>query len=158
MTAIDVPTGIRPSDLEAWLASFPTASGFELARALARYLTPLDRTETALDKRLQVLETLSARVDLVLRDLADVYGKSPQPMGAHAREALDLARKLAFTVARSYKAGALERAKDRMVAGGGKKLAPLVLKAMRYVAEAMRASYKAYARVPKGAWKEMHQL
>jgi hypothetical protein len=158
MTAIDVPTGIRPSDLEAWLASFPTASGFELARALTRYLTPLDRTEPALDKRLQVLETLSARTDLVLRELADVYGKSPQPMGAHAREALDLARKLAFTVARSYKAAALERAKVRTAAGAGKKLAPLVLKAMRYVAEGMRASYKAYSRVPKGAWKEMHQL
>jgi hypothetical protein len=158
MTAVDVPIGIRPSDLAAWLASFPTASSFELARALARYLTPLDRTEPALDKRLQVLETLSARTDLVLRELADVYGKSPQPMGAHAREALDLARKLAFTVARSYKAAALERAKVRMAVGAGKKLAPLVLKAMRYVAEGMRGSYKAYSRVPKGAWDEMHQL
>jgi hypothetical protein len=79
-------------------------------------------------------------------------------MGAHAREALDLARKLAFTVARSYKAAALERAKVRTAANAGKKLAPLVLKAMRYVAEGMRASYKAYSRVPTGAWKEMHQL
>jgi hypothetical protein len=144
--AISVDT--RPDSPEAWRAPVPTASGFELARSLARYLDTLDRTELTPEQRLQVLEATSARSDVVLRDLADVYGKSPQPMGGHAREALGLARTLAFTLASGYKTAALE----------SKKVAPMMLKAMRYVAEGMRASYKTYSRVPQGAWKQMHEL
>lgn len=158
MTSADVPIEIRPNELKAWLESFPSASSFELARALATYLAAFDRSKPALDERLQVLDAVSARAEVVLRDLAEVYGKSPQPMGGHAREALGLARTLAFAVAGGYKTAAVEKTTDRIVAATGKKLAPLVLKAMRYLAEGMRASYKTYSRVPKDAWKEMHQL
>src|SRR5438132_1942376 len=147
----------RPGELRAWLETFPAAGAFDLARAIIDYLSGVNTCQLALDERLGLLELASSRAHDVLRDLEGIYGTSPQPMETHAREALDLARKLSFALAGGYKIASLGRATDGIRVGAPTKLAPLVLTAMRYLGKAMRASYKGYARVPNGAWREMHE-
>src|SRR6185436_6299426 len=97
----------------------------------------------------ETLVTLGSRADPVLRDLASLYEDAPQPMGSREREALAVSRAVALALARACKSAAL-RSK-------GKVAAPL-LKAMTYVAEAMRGSYRTYSKVPDGTWRELNQL
>ena len=133
------------------------APGFEPGRTLVRHVAAINCGNVVFTQRLQMLEHAAERADPIFEELGDVYGRSPQPMGQHAREALALARSLAFVLARGYRVAADQPMGDA-APGVKKKLAPLILKAMRYVAEAMRASYQTYSRLPEGAWSEMHQL
>ena len=158
MTSAAIPAEVLAGELPAWLESIPAASSFDAARALAGYLAVVDRARIALGERLRLLDTLSERADRVLRDLADIYVQSPQPMHGHAREAHGLALALMSAVAGGYRTAAVAKVTEQSAAGAGRKLAPLLLKSMLYLAAGMRASYATYSRVAKGAWKEMHQL
>ena len=158
MTAVHIPGEILANELHTWLQSVPAASSPEAGRALAGYLAALDRVRLPLDERLRLLDALGARADLVLGDLARAYLESPQPLQKEAREALGIAGALTTALAGGYKTAAVEKIVDRSAAAAGRKLAPLLLRSMRYLADGMRASYITYSRVPPGAWKEMHQL
>ncbi len=157
MTTAQIPGEILANELHAWLQCVPAASSLEAGLALSGYLAAVDRARVGLEERVRLLEALGARADLVLRDLADIYLHSPQPLHKEAREALGVAVTLAFAVAGGYQAAAVEKIADRSAPAAGRKLAPLLLKSMRYLAEGMRACYVTYSRVPKGAWKDMHQ-
>jgi len=144
----------------AWNAAFEPqvgAPGFEPGRTLVKHIVAITCGGVSFVHRIKMLDNAAERADAVLAELAEVYARSPQPMGAHAREALALARSLAFVLARGYHVAAGQPLDDA-APGTKRKIAPLLLKAMRYVAEVMRASYKTYSRLPEGAWKQMHQL
>jgi cyclic-di-GMP-binding protein len=149
---------LRPDALQAWLESFPATAKAESTRAIVKYLATLNRSDVALEKRVHLLETLSARTLPLLRDLAVTYGKSTQPLSNQAREALRFARSAALAMASGYRIAAFEKASTTAAPGKGIRRAPLVLKAMRFMAEALRASYRTYSRVPEGAWRELHGL
>ncbi len=158
MTSAHVPGEILANELHAWLQSVPPGSNVEAAQALSGYLAALDRVRLPLEERLRLLDAVGERADQVLRDLASVYLDSPQPLQKDARDALGAASTLTTALAGGYKTAAVEKIVDRSAAAAGRKLAPLLLKSMRYLAGGMRAGYLTYSRVPRGAWKEMHQL
>jgi hypothetical protein len=149
---------LRAEALHAWLESFPRTGNAESTRAIVKYLATLNRSDVALEKRVHLLETLALRTLPLLQDLATTYTKSAQPLGNQAREALRFARSLALAMASGYRIAALEKAGAIPAPGKGIRRAPLVLKAMRFMAEALRASYRTYSRVPEGAWRELHAL
>ena len=121
----------------------------DVARDLIACLPGLDAGRLAAAEREKLLAGLETRADAALADLAQIYGGAPQPMDARAREALAVSRGLAMALARAYKSAALQ---------SKGKVAPTLLKAMGNVAEAMRASYETYSKMPDGTWREMNQL
>jgi hypothetical protein len=133
---------LRPEALQAWLESFPSGANAEVTRAIVKYLATLNRSDVALEKRVLLLETLSVRALSLLKDLAAIYGKSAQPLGNPAREALRFARSVGLAMASGYRIAASDKPSATPTPGKGMRRAPLVLKAMRFMAEAMRASYK----------------
>lgn len=141
---------IRPKQVKAWLESLPLAQTFDSARKLAEHLAALNRSRMGLDERVQVLEIYRPVSLVLLEDLDDVYGKSPQPLTPRAREALMLARSLAAELASGYKIAILEKAGKLIAFGVKKHLPPLMLRAMQYLVVEMRASYKSYSPVPAG--------
>jgi hypothetical protein len=149
---------IRPKQVKAWLESLPLAQTFDSARKLAEHLAALNRSRMDLDERVQVLEIYRPVSLVLLEELDDVYGKSPQPLTARAREALMLARRLAAELASGYKIAILEKAGKLIAFGVKKQLPALMLRAMQYLVVEMRASYKAYSPVREGVWKELHHL
>jgi hypothetical protein len=131
---------------------------FERGRVLLKHLAGVNGRSLPFEERLRVLEDASTRTEPILRALAEVYEDAPQPMSEHAREALTLARSLACTCARGYRIAAGDASTGPSTAGAGRRRAPLMLKAMRYFTDAMRASYNSYSRLPEGAWKDIHEL
>ncbi|MGZ5114144.1 MAG: hypothetical protein ACXWHC_18630 [Usitatibacter sp.] len=149
---------IRPNQVKAWLESLPLAPTGDSGRELADYLAAFNGSKLDLAERLQILEFCRPIARALLQQLGDIYGRSPQPLNTDAREALTLTRALAAELAASYKIAIVDSALERTARDLGKPLAPLLLRAMQYLAEGMRASYRTYSRVPDGAWKEMHEL
>lgn len=121
----------------------------DLARELIRdCLSSLDPGRVVPAERQDLLASLAARADAALRELASIYD-APQPMEAHEREALAVARALALALARAYRFAATQ---------SKGKVASAAFKAMTYVGEAMRDSYRTYSKVPDGTWRELNQL
>ena len=127
----------------------PAREPVAFARDLIACLPGLDEGRLAPAQREQLLAGLESRADAALGELRPVFGDAPQPMDARAREALAVSRALSLALARACKSAALQ---------SKGKVAPTVLKAMCYVAEAMRGSYQTYSKVPDGMWREMNEL
>jgi hypothetical protein len=149
---------IRPKQVKAWIDSLPLAQTFDSARKLAEHLAGVNRAKIDLEERLQILELHRPIADLLFEELDGIYGKAPQPMGQRGRDALAFARTLAAELAMGYKIVLVEKAGKRVAFGIRKQLPALALRAMQALAAGMRASYKAYAPVPQGIWKEFHHL
>jgi hypothetical protein len=130
------------------------AEPLEHGRALMTRLVQVVGTDRPLEG-LAGLENLAERVDRVLAELRTVYEGTPQPMSGPQREALAVAQSLALEAARAYciPAAALADAPSPE-----RKLAPLILKAMQYLASTMHDSYAAYAKLPSGVWHKIHEL
>ncbi len=146
---------LRPEELQAWLESLPLAQMLDAGRSLVRYLTGLDATPLESRKRGQLLDLLRPTADMLLLGLDRIYGRAPQPLPLHARDALSLSRDLATALSKGYERAATEEASS---APSLKELPGLLRCAVRYLAEGMQASYKTYTRVAPGAWREMHEL
>jgi hypothetical protein len=143
MKMLDTETDIEPQGPK------PAVPGaIDRARELMGYVSSLDAAAT-LAQRQDLLHKLVPRADAALRDLAGIYRDAPQPMGAHEREALAVARALAVALARAYKSAALQ---------SKGKVALAIFNAMTYIADAMRGSYYTYSKVPDGTWREMNEL
>ena len=114
------------------------------ARELIDRLSELDRPAPGAADRHERLLELESRAESALRELAAIYGPAAQPMESHERDALALARALALALARGWKSQATQ---------SKAKVAVPVIKAMSYLADAMRASYETYSKVPDGTWR-----
>jgi hypothetical protein len=145
---------LRPSEVKAWLDSLPLERTAGSAHELVDYLVALNGSTLDIDERVQILELCRPTARILLRQLAEIYGRSPQPLNRDALDALAFARGLAAQLAAGYKIAIVDSALERNAVGTKK---PLLL-AMQYLAEGMRASYRTYSRVPDGAWQEMHAL
>jgi len=119
------------------------------ARELIDRLSELDRAAPGATDRHERLLELESRAESALRELAAIYSPAAQPMESHERDALALARALALALARGWKSQATQ---------SKAKVAVPVIKAMSYLADAMRASYETYSKVPDGTWREINQL
>ncbi len=149
---------IRPRQVKAWVESLPMAQSFEAARKLSAHLAGLNRAKLELDIRLQLLEIYAPTAAIALDELDAVYSKATLPLSARAREALTLARDLAAELATGYKIAIVEK-DGKLIAFGAKKQLPvLVARAMRYLLVGLLASYKSYTPVPRGIWRELHEL
>jgi hypothetical protein len=149
---------IRPRQVKAWIDTLPLAQTVESARQLCEHLSAVNGAKLDPDERLQILEAHRAVATVLLEDLDDLYARAAQPMARRASEALAVARALAGALAAGYKIVLAQTAAKRLAFGARKQLPALALCAMRSLAAVMRASYKAYAPVPDGVWKEFHQL
>ena len=149
---------IRPKQVKAWLASLPLARAPETAAQLVAHLGSLNRSKIDLDDRIEILESHRAIAATVLEELEGVYGKAALPLGQRPREALGLARKLAFELAAGFRIALTETTGKRLAFGAKKQLPALALHAMEYLAHELGASYKSYTPVPSAVWKEMHHL
>ncbi len=136
----------------------PRAQPVDSARALANDVAALNRDKLSLDERLRILEIVGTSADDLRMSLDRLYADSPQPLAADAREAFITARALAAALAGAYKIAIAQEARERISRGVQRPLPPLLLRAMHHLAEGMRTSYKSYAPIPAGAWKEMHAL
>ncbi|HUP29683.1 MAG TPA: hypothetical protein VM122_05880, partial [Usitatibacter sp.] len=91
----DVPAQalpLRPEELQAWLESLPLAQMLDAGRSLVRYLSALDATTLESRKRGQLLDLVRPPADMLLQGLDRIYGRAPQPLPLHARDALSLSR------------------------------------------------------------------
>src|SRR6185503_7613714 len=80
------------------------------------------------------------------------------PLNARGRDALTLARSIAFELAMGYRI-AIEEKTGKLIAFGAKKQLPLLAaRAMEYLVAELVASYKSYSPVPAGVWQELHHL
>ena len=149
---------IRPKQVKAWLASLPLAQGLEAATRLVAHLSSVNRAKIDLDARVEILESYRATASTVLDELDAIYGKATLPLGPRAREALALARELAFQMAMGYRLAISDTIAKRIAFGAKKQLPALALHAMEYLGRELGSSYKSYSPVPPEVWKEMHHL
>lgn len=149
---------VRPKQAKAWIESLPLSHGVEAARRIAANLAAINRAKVEFDDRLQLLENYRPVAQVVYDEMDAVFGKSLLPLPAKAREALGLARELATEFSYGYKILILEKT-GKLLAFGAKKQMPLLLfRAMDYLAQILRASYRSYTPVTPGVWREIHQL
>jgi len=141
-----------------WEGAGSSASGetdaLEHGRALMDRLAQFAASGRPLEE-LPALEHLAERVNRALSDLRALYAGRPQPMSGTEREALAVAQSLALEAARAYGIAAQELAR---APSATLRLAPLILKPMLYLTSTMHESYAAYAKLPVGAWRELHAL
>ncbi len=149
---------IRPKQVKAWLESLPLAQSLEAATRLATHLAAINRSKIDLDARVEILDAYRPVAGIVLEELDAIYGKSALPLGPRARDALSLARSLAFELAAGYKVAIAENVGKRIGFGAKKQLPMLLLRAIQYLGHELGASYKSYTSVPAAVWHEMHQL
>ena len=149
---------IRPKQAKAWIESLPLAQCIDSGRKIAANLAAMNRSKLELDDRLALVEVYRPIAAVAIDELDAIYSKSTLPLTPKAREALAVARSLAAELACSYKIAILEKT-GRLIAFGAKKqLPPLMFRAMEYLGEGIRASYRSYTPIPAGLWKEMHAL
>ena len=149
---------IRPKQVKAWVESLPLAQGLEAATRLTAHLASINRSKIDLDHRIEILESYRAVASTVLEELDAVYGKSALPLGPRARDALVLARELAFEMAMGYRLAITDMTAKRIAFGAKKQLPTLALRAMEYLGRELGTSYKSYTPVPPEVWREMHHL
>jgi hypothetical protein len=117
-------------------------------RALLARIAALEGATLEPEKRAAFIESLEGRIEAALDGLEALFAGHSQPLEAQALDALNLSRHLAME--------ASEAARRAAIALPG---APAALGlAMRLAARAVRDSFAAYARVPRGAWQAMHGL
>jgi hypothetical protein len=136
----------------------PAPGGLEAARALLKHIAALEGGGVPLAQRLQMLDQAQERVGAVLDELGSICERSAQPLDEHAREVLEVTRGLASACASAYRSAAHETIEAPADSIDAPRLAPVLLKAMRYVAAVMDCCYKSYSRLPEGTWKAMHDL
>ena len=149
---------IRPKQVRAWIESLPLAQSLDAAKKLVTHLVAMNRARIDVDDRVQILDIYRPIANTVLEELDAIYSKAALPLGPRAREALALARELAFALADGFKIAIGDKA-GKLIAFGAKKQLPiLLLRTMEYLGAELRASYKSYSPVPAAIWNEMHQL
>ncbi|MGZ5101598.1 MAG: hypothetical protein ACXWGX_13390, partial [Usitatibacter sp.] len=149
---------IRPKQVKAWIDSLPLAQGIDTSKKLCVHLAAMNRALFDLDDRVQILEIYRPIAAVLLEELDAIYSKAAIPLAPRAREALALARDLSSGLATGYRIAITEKA-GKLIAFGAKKQLPLlIVRAMEYLAEGLRASYKSYTPAPRGIWREMHHL
>lgn len=149
---------IRPKHAKAWLDALPLAQSIEAGKKVRANLAAMSRARIELDDRLAILESYRPIAAVILDELDAVYSKSPLPLTAKARECVTLARGIATELGNGYKIAILEKT-GKLIGFGNKKQMPLLIyRAMDYVGEGIRASYKSYTALPAGLWREMHAL
>lgn len=149
---------VRPKQVKAWLEGLPLARCLEAGRQMAEHLAALNRARIETDDRIQILEAYRIVAATILEELDHIYARSPMPLTPKAREALVLARSLAFELASGYRIAIMEKT-GKLIAFGAKKQLPLlVARAIEYLGAEFIASYKSYSPVPSAVWQEMHQL
>lgn len=149
---------IRPKQVKAWIEALPLAQSVEAARKMSAHLTALNRAKVDVDDRVQILEVYRPFATMVLEELDAIYAKAALPLGPRAREALTLARAIAFDLASGYRIAIGEKTGKLIAFGAKKQLPSLVTRAMEYLSLELRASYKSYSPVPSAIWSELHQL
>ena len=149
---------IRPRQAKAWIESLPLSQSAEAAKKILASLGAVNRSKSEYDDRLQLLEAYRPIAGVVLDELDAVYSKSQLPLSARAKEALLLARELTAEFAFGYKILILEKTGKLLAFGAKKQLPMLALRALEYLSDQIRTSYKSYTPVPAGVWKEIHQL
>ncbi len=149
---------LRPKQARAWVESLPLSQSAEAGRKILANLCAMNRARIDADDRLQLLEAYRAVSLVVLDELDDVYGKAMLPLPPKAREALALARELATEYAYGYKTLILEKSGKFLAFGAKKQMPFLVYRAIECLVQLLRASYRSYAPVPVGVWREIHLL
>ena len=149
---------VRPKQVKAWAESLPLAKSVDVARQLRDHLAALNRSKVDADDRVQILQNYRPILSVVLEELEAIYGRSATPLPTRARDALSLARDLASQVATGYTIAASDKSSKLIAFGAKKQLPLLLLRAVEYLAIALRASYKSYTPVPEGVWRALHEL
>jgi len=147
---------IRPKQVKAWIDGLPLAQTVDTARKMTAHLTALNRAKVGVDDRILILEIYRPVAATILEELDAMYSKANLPLGPRAREALWLARGLAFELAAGYRIAAAETSGKLL--GSKRELPLLVARAMEFLGAELTASYKAYTPPPASAWLELHQL
>jgi cyclic-di-GMP-binding protein len=149
---------IRPKQVKAWIEALPLAQSVESARRMSAHLTALNRAKLEVDIRVQILDVYRPFAGVVLEELEAIYAKAALPLGPRAREALTLARAIAFDLAAGYRIAIGEKTGKILAFGAKKHLPALLARAIEYLGIELVASYKSYSPVPSAIWSEMHQL
>ncbi|HEX3062286.1 MAG TPA: hypothetical protein VHP55_06430 [Usitatibacter sp.] len=149
---------VRPKQVKAWLEGLPLARCAEAAQQMSAHLGALNRAKLETDDRVQILESYRAVAATILEELEVICGKAGLPLNARGREALTLARSIAFELAAGYRIAITEKT-GKLIAFGAKKQLPLLAaRALEYLGAELLASYKSYSPVPSVVWRELHQL
>lgn len=149
---------IRPKQVKAWLDGLPLARCLEAGQQMATHLGALNRAKLETDDRVQILESYRPTAETILEELEAICAKAGLPLNARGREALTLARAIAFELAAGYRIAITEKT-GKLIAFGAKKHLPLLAtRAMEFLGAELLASYRSYSPVPAAVWQELHQL
>jgi len=144
--------------VKAWLDALPLARPLEAGQQMAAHLSALNRAKLETDDRVQILEAYRPIAATMLEELEAICMKSGLPLNARGRDALTLARTLAFELAVGYRIAIGEKT-GKLIAFGAKKQLPLLAaRAMEFLVGELLASYRSYSPVPAGVWQELHHL
>jgi len=146
---------VRPKQVKAWLEGLPLARCAEAAQQMSAHLGALNRAKLETDDRVQILESYRAVAATILEELEAICGKAGLPLNSRGREALTLARSIAFELAAGYRIAITEKT-GKLIAFGAKKQLPLLAaRALEYLGAELLASYKSYSPVPSVVWREL---
>lgn len=133
------------------VAALPALLEGRLKTLAARAREARTRVATA-ETRLEAMDALRDVARDALVELDRHLAEARKPLSVPLRAALSAGRALASEMVAGYR-GALE-AWFQMA--GKRPLGPIALNGLRFASAILRSSYLAYARVPEGAWRDLH--
>jgi hypothetical protein len=151
-------TETRPAETERWLAQLPVLNVTDNMRKIYSALSSLNRTALKPQVRFRLLELYRNPVSLINAQLQSRQITCAIPLSEKNKEMAEQLRNIQLELAYGYKAVVTGINDEAKTAEDHKQLAIPVHRAIRHLTGLALRCYEAYAPVPEGTWKEIHQL
>jgi hypothetical protein len=151
----------KPNRAQSWLSELPILNLAQTSHTMFRSLAALNRMDLDEKSRLRLMEVYRESVARVCTKLKDEFVGQPLPLSDRARTAAERTRQFQIEMAYGYKRVLVDTLSSNRVRPSSRAMASLsvvIHRAIRYLAESLVRSYQYYQTIPKGYWREIHQL
>ena len=148
---------IRTRTVRAWLDTLPPTRPVDAANGLFERVHRANRTAVSPDDRLEFLRTIRPFAEMVKDELAQMCADATIPLSERALGALNAARALCAELSVACRVAAAENATRVLAFGARRRVPALLIQAVDWLAAVIVASYRTYAPVPPGTWRQLYE-
>jgi hypothetical protein len=148
----------RSANVERWVQALPVGNIGETARQVYGALHEVNRLAISWRERQKFLEQLREPVGYVQGSLVKRYTGMSFPLPPKTQRIATLSQTLYLEMALGYKTAIEEMLGSSFLTRDNKALTEMIHRAVRYLSQAMLASYQTYAPHPQNSWFELHML
>jgi len=148
----------RSASVEKWVQALPVGNVGETARLVYGALHEVNRLNISWRDRQRFLEQLRQPVHYIQESLTKRYSGMAFPLPHKTQRIASLSQTLYLEMALGYKTAIEEMLGSSFLTRDNKALTEVIHRAVRYLSQAMLASYQIYAPHPQNSWFELHML